>query len=49
MKTLTPEPDHLLSPAVTVHCFWHARCPEIVTDTPNPPHTAGFFMPRRHP
>ena len=28
------EADHLLSPVVTVHCFWTPRCARVITDTP---------------
>ena len=34
------EPDNLLSPAVTVRCFWWPRCHHQVTDTPVAAHDA---------
>ena len=33
------EPDHLLSPLVTAHCFWR-RCRHVVTDMPIAAHDA---------
>ena len=38
--TIAVEPDHLLSPAVTAHCFWAASCRHAVTDTPIAAHDA---------
>lgn len=40
MRALTIEPDNLLSPLVTVHCFWYPRCKHVVTDTPVAAHDA---------
>ena len=40
MRALTIEPDNLLSPLVTVHCFWYPRCKHVVTDTPMAAHDA---------
>lgn len=34
------ESDHLLSPIVTVHCFWYPRCPHVEIDTPVAAHDA---------
>ena len=39
-KGLVIEPDNLLSPLVTAHCFWHPRCRYEVIDTPNAAHDA---------
>ena len=37
--TIAIEPDHLLSPLVTAHCFW-GRCRHVVTDMPIAAHDA---------
>ena len=43
--TIAVEPDHLLSPAVTAHCFWVASCRHAVTDTPSPGAAASAARP----
>lgn len=35
-----PEPDHLLSPIIAVHCFWHPRCTLVIHDRPEAAHAA---------
>ena len=40
MRTITVEPDHLLSPLMTVRCFWWPRCRHSLTDHPEAAHEA---------